>query len=383
VRSFIREGKATIMARLTLIFIVLTAVSGAISQPVLAQTPLADRDPATAGLAGTTEPDPLPGLPRPPDRPNTLFQPALATTAYGCPELECPYFEPNPYLDPCCLHQPGWLWDVELDLLGTHVVNEVGNSAPPFNGAATVPIAKLDWAVAPKFEAGYRLPSGFGEFDVNYRFLLTQGAGTAFMGGAASPDAAASLTSHLDMNVGDADYASVEFPVVLNWIMKWRIGLRTADLLFTSEADEPFAAAAGGSGFFQRTESNNFWGIGPHAAVELTSERTSVGLGLVGKLDTGILFGKTHQKFAQIATAGPAFDTALDFEHWQQVPMVSGFVGLDWRPASHPNFDLLLGTTAEYWWNVGLQSDNPAPYNNPAAGEIGAFGATLRLEYNY
>jgi len=346
------------------------------------QGPLAERGPAP-GLAGSTEPDPLPGLPRPPDQPHTLYQPAPAGVNYGCCDLECPYFEHDPVLDACCLPQPGWLADVDLDLLGTHVVNQVGNSSPPFNGVANVPLAKLDWAVSPKFEVGYRLPSGFGEFDVSYRFLLTQGAGTAPLGGSASPDAAASLSSHLDMNVGDVDYASIEFPVVINWLMKWRIGLRTADVLFTSEGDEPFAAAAGGSGIFKRSETNNFWGLGPHAAVELKSLRTAAGLSLVGKLDGGLIGGKTHQKFVQIATAGPAGNTEVDFENWQQSAMLSGFVGLDWKPSSHQNLDILLGTTAEYWWDLGLMSSYPAAYNNPAAGELGAYGVTLRLEYNY
>ena len=39
-------------------------------------------------------------------------------------------------------------------------------------------MATLNWTVSPRFEAGYRLPSGFGEIDVSYRFLLTEGAGT-------------------------------------------------------------------------------------------------------------------------------------------------------------------------------------------------------------
>ena len=153
--------------------------------------------------------------------------------------------------------------------------------------------------------------------------------------------------------------------------MKWRIGLRTADLLFASAANEP---GAGGSHF---SLSNNCWGIGPHAAVELRTQTTAGGLGLVSKLDGGLLFGQVHQKF---------FDTATgitdDFENWQETPMISGFLGLDWRPPCHPNLNLLLGYTAEYWWNVGRLSD-PNIYDSTSAGEVGIQGAALRLEYNY
>ncbi len=63
-----------------------------------------------------------------------------------------------------------------------------------------VPMAKLDWTVSPRFELGYRLPSGFGEVDVAYRFLLADGTGSTPAGSTASPDAAAALSSHLNSN---------------------------------------------------------------------------------------------------------------------------------------------------------------------------------------
>ena len=70
-------------------------------------------------------------------------------------------------------------------------------------------MATLDWTVSPRFEVGYRLPSGFGEVDVAYRFLLAEGSGST-TDPIAAPDATAALTSHLNINVGDVDYASRE-----------------------------------------------------------------------------------------------------------------------------------------------------------------------------
>ena len=52
-------------------------------------------------------------------------------------------------------------------------------------------MAQLDWTVSPRFELGYRLPSGFGELDVAFRFLMTQGSGSTPAGSAASPDTTA------------------------------------------------------------------------------------------------------------------------------------------------------------------------------------------------
>ena len=378
------------MVRLTCLLTMLTAWSGAISVAAMGQGPLAGSTepdqvvPLVGGLAGSMEPDPLPGLPRPPDQPNTLYQAAPAAQPYGCPDLECPYFEKDPRLD-CAAGQPGWLFDVEMDILGTHVINHLGeNTVPPIfpsGGGANVPMAPLNWTVSPRFELGYRLPSAFGEIDVSYRFLLANGSGSIPVGLAASPDAAATLTSHLSMDVGDVDYASHETSLGPNWLMKWRIGLRFAGLSFDSQAVESAAAAAPpGSGIFQRSIENDYFGVGPHATLELRRPLTPWGLGWVGRLDGGLLFGQVEQKFVRVSTGGVR--TEIDYLNDQQVPMLSGLVGLDWRPPCHPNFDILLGSTAEYWWNVGRLSD-PDIYNGTSAGEVGAYGATLRLEYNY
>ena len=375
------------MVRLTCIFVALAASSAAVSLQATAQEPPVVRDQGPQGLAGSTEPDPLPGLPRPPDQPKTLFQPAPAAEMYGCLDLECPYFDEDPRLD-CTWGQPGWLFDLETQILGTHVINHLGeniNTANgiifPAGGGANVPMAPLSWTVSPRFEWGYRLPSAFGEIDVSYRFLAAHGSGTAPMGLAATPDAPAALTSHLSLDVGDLDYASHETSLGPWWLMKWRIGLRTAGVSFDSQAVEPPAtAAAPGSGTFKRSIENDYSGIGPHAALELKSRRSPWGLGVVGKLDGGLLFGRTEQEFVRVATAGAG--TEVDYTNQEQAPMLSGFLGLDWRIPSHPNLEILFGSTAEYWWNVGRMSD-PDLYNGTSAGEVGAYGALLRVEYNY
>ncbi|MFZ1932185.1 MAG: Lpg1974 family pore-forming outer membrane protein [Thermoguttaceae bacterium] len=364
------------MVRSTRILVASATLIALCSVRAMAQTQIAMPDRPAADLAGSTEPNPLPGLPRPPDQPGSLLRPAPAESVYGCPQLEGRYFEKDPLLDPAELPHPGWLFDVELGIVGSHVVNHLGENVP---GVAAVPMATLNYAVSPCFELGYRLPSGFGEVDVAYRFLRTEGSGST-TDPIAAPDATAALNSHLSINVGDLDYASHETSLGTNWGMKWRIGLRYADVLFDSQADEPLAAAAAHSGIFSRSIRNNFWGIGPHATLELNRRQNPWGLGWVGRLDSGLLFGKVHQRSAEVSTADVS--TVTDFENPQQVPMLSGFLGLDWRPQCRPNLNILLGYTAEYWWNVGRLSD-PDIYNGQSAGEVGSHGALLRLEYNY
>ena len=388
------------MVRYTYILVVLAAVIASVAVEAIAQTPLAVPQPPAMGLAGSTEPNPLPDLPRPPDQPGSLLQPAPAGPTYGCQQWECPYFECDPRLDPADLPHPGWLFDAEIDIMGSSVVEGLGQTSPaglitvavPGHATApvaSVPMAKLDWTVSPRFELGYRLPSRFGELDVAFRFLVTQGTASTPAGATASPDAAAALTSHLNLDVIDLDYAANETSLGPCWGMKWRIGLRSANVFFDSTADEPFAAAAAGSGIFERSISDNFWGIGPHAALELKRRRNAWGLGFVGRLDGGLLFGDVRQNFAEVSTTlgpgGQLLNGATTLDNPEQAPVLSGFLGVDWQPPCHANLDLLLGYTAEYWWNVGRLSDlgGVDPYNGHSAGEVGTNGAQLRLQYNY
>jgi hypothetical protein len=395
-RPAVREDEETVMVRFTYMLLVLAALTAAIPDAVTAQTPATAPESPVAGGAGATEPNPLPDLPRPPDQPGSLLRPAPAGQVYGCPDWECPYFRSDPRLDPADLPHPGWLFDVELGIMGSHVAESLGQTSPPgqitvavpgtghTSDVVSVPMATLNWTVSPRFELGYRLPSGFGELDVSYRFLAAEGIGSTPAGSTASPDATAVLTSHLNINVGDVDYASNETSLGPCWGMKWRIGLRTADVFFSSQADELPGAAA--SGIFQRSISNNFWGIGPHATLELRKRRNPWGLGWVGRLDTALLFGEADQLFAEASTThgpgGNLLSGANVVANPQQVPMLSGFLGLDWQPPCHANLDVLLGYTAEYWWNVGRLSD-PDYYNGRTAGEVGDYGAVLRLQYNY
>jgi hypothetical protein len=387
------------MVRPVYILVVLAAGLTSLAVEAMAQMPLATPPGPVPDLAGSTEPSPLLGLPRPPDQPASLYQPPPAGPAYAAgSQSECPYFETDPRLDPADLPHPGWLFDVELGIMSGHVVESLGQTSPPgqitvavpgtghTSDVVSVPMAPLDWTVSPRFEVGYRLPSGFGEVDVAYRFMFAEGNGSTPAGSTASPDAIGTLKSHLNINMGDVDYASNETSLGPDWRMKWRIGLRTADVFFDSQDDEPFARAT--SGIFERGISNDFWGIGPHAALELNTRRNAWGLGWVGRLDGALLFGDVHQHFAEVSTTtgpGGPLGGATDLSNPEQVPMFSGFLGLDWQPPCHPNLDILLGYTGEYWWNVGRLSDmgGTDPYNGHSAGEVGAHGALLRLQYNY
>src|SRR5262245_49264945 len=204
---------------------------------------------AQSPLGGQTQdaPTPPPPTPAPPPGPVLGAPVPVPPPAPVVPPAVVPYQDRNgpllrgdPLLDPPTLPPPGWFAALEVDIVGPHIKNLVGGTAT-LNGFApnviALPIASLDWTGAPRFELGYRLSEGFGEFLLSYRFLTTEGQDTIPRFDPFSPGF---LRSRLDVNVIDLDYASrefgLEFSEFLPWDMKWRAGVSYGDVFFDSQA---------------------------------------------------------------------------------------------------------------------------------------------------
>ncbi len=327
----------------------------------------------------SAQPDPLPGFPRPPDAPASLLEAPAPTPSYSCAHLPGPYFAPDPLLDPPELPLPGWVASMEAGAIVGHIKNRLTNPVQVgmrMPNTVQLPSAELDWSVSPRFEVGYRLPSGFGELAFAYRFLATEGTGTL-----EAPDGLAGLKSRLDVNQFDFDYVSREFSLWPRWDMKWRIGGRLASVFFDSHANEAFDVAAAGSGIFEQRTSNHYVGFGPHAGVELAHGLGDWGLALVGRADFASLLGRTRQRFVEVSTTRGPDGLPLAGEsilaNPQTVPMLNGQLGLSWRPPGFRDIELFLGYQYEYWWNVGrLSTAN-------SRGELSDQGVLLRGELNF
>jgi hypothetical protein len=333
----------------------------------------------TSKLIMASGPEVLPGLPQPPDQPGSLL--LAPNQAFTCDPIPGPYFDCDPRLDPPVLPQPGWLVDVEVGILLPHVVNDM-HDAVKVNGVTSrvqLPGGGLDWTAAPRIELGYRLPEGFGEIDLAYRFLGAQGTGTV-TGGSAAPDGTANLLKRLDIQTADLDYASNELSIC-TWWMKWRLGLRGADIYFDSTADESLAAAGAGSGVFERRVTDNFWGIGPHGSLELERRLTDWGLTVIGRLDGSVLLGRVDQGFFEVSTThggGGQFLTGQTLESdAMAVPQIDGSLGLAWRPQSCSALRLFVGYEYEHWWDVAHMP------NTGSVGEVYNQGVLLRADFNY
>ncbi len=163
--------------------------------------------------------------------------------------------------------------------------------------------------------------------------------------------------------------------------MKWRFGLRGADVYYDSQVDEPLAAAAAGSGVFERKATNNYWGIGPHSSVEIERRLTDWGLMAIGRLDGSILLGMINQGFFETSTTRGASGQFLTGQTLEQnagaVPQVEGNLGLGWRPQSCPALRVFAGYEYEHWWDIAKMP------STGGVADIYTQGVLLRVDFNY
>jgi hypothetical protein len=375
------------MFRLARVLLVAAAFSAVGTPQGSGQSPTAGQQPATGATpqgAGTAwEPEILRSLPQVPDQPASLLAPARPGGPEP-PDLERPYFQVDPLLDPPQLPPVEWFFNLEVDPDKGHVKNEISTTVPnPATGKMDLvglPSATLNWTVSPHFELGYRLPSGFGEILLSYRFLATEGSEAYPLA-----DGPGRLSSQLDINQVDLDYASWEFSLWPKWDMRWRFGLRYADVYFDSRGDEGFALAAAGSGVYETRVTNSYVGIGPHAGVDLSRRFGPSGLAFVTKADFTILVGRIRQQFIERTTAfGPGGQPLvgdLSVSSSQGVPVLNVQAGFSWQPPQCPQANFFLGYQYEYWWEVGMLDQ----LNNGSGtfGEVIDQGFVLRAEFNF
>jgi Legionella pneumophila major outer membrane protein precursor len=368
------------MVRTTRLLLVLALLGGALTAPRShAQT--AD-GPATAaaetsGPALTTEPEFLKTLPRPPDEPRSLLAPP-PPLGPPPPDLERPYFQPDPLVDPPSLGLPGLFADVDADFLKPHLVNELHLPVTFPDGSSTtvgVNPTHLNWTVSPRFEVGYRLPSGFGGIALSYRFMVSQGSETAV-----GADGPATLSSRLDMNMADLDWVSNEYTPWQLCDMRVRFGLRYIYSYFDSQANEPFAEAAAGSTIYSQRTTNSNWVIGPHVGVDLRRRLNYGGLAILGLIDMSEGWGRVRQGyFASSTTSASGLPQAGEerISTSDAVPVVTARLGLNWQPPTYPNCQMFAGYQFDYFWNIGRAG------NFTTFGYFFDSGIVLRAAWNF
>ncbi len=247
----------------------------------------------------------------------------------------------------------GWFADVDAGILKPHLVNQLTHAVTfPDGSSIQVGVAPshLNWTVSPRIEVGYRLPSGFGGIAVASRNMTSQGSDAVI-----GADGPATLSSRLNVNLGDLDWVSNEYTPWRLWDLRWRFGVRYLNSYFDSQANEPFAAVAGTTIFNQRT-TNSFWGLGPHWALAVRRRLCFGGLAIFGFLDISDTWGRVRQNFfASSTTSARGLPQTGQFIRAtsDSVPVLTARLGLNWQPPAYPMFQLFAGYQLDYWWNVG------------------------------
>jgi hypothetical protein len=373
------------------------ASAGAISDAVLAQESLPMPMPGSpdAGVgAGVLE-----SLPRPVDVPRSLFAPEQPPSAGGIP-IHQPYFLADPLLDPPFFPSPGWFAGVEVQIVKPHLINQSQGSTFPHaiinnaNGQfplgpkaniVNLPAGPLNWTASPRVFAGYRLPSGFGEFMIAYRHLGTTGSSSV-------PDVTGpvSIHSRFAFDMLDLDYNSRELSLWPKCDMKWTLGLRMLFLYSEVTGMQPFdqALAQGGSGVVFAQSSNNTFAIGPHTALELHHRLGDSGWAIYCRTDFGAGFACVNADWlTALGTRGPNGrpipGQTYGFGH-QFIPMVNGRAGLSWQPGPASGARLFIGYQYEVFWDLNrLAQSNGTPFSPPSLGQYWSQGVVLQATLNW
>src|SRR5262249_20201830 len=209
--------------------------------------------------------------------------------------------------------------------------------------------------VSPRIEVGYRLPSGFGGISVAYRNMTSQGSEEVI-----GADGPATLSSRLNVNLGDLDWVSKEYTPWGLCEIRWRFGVRYLNAYFDSQANESFAEAAAGTSIFNQRTTDSFWGLGPHWGVDLRRRLGFGGLAISGFIDLSDTWGRVRQNFfASSTTSASGLPQAGQFTQAtsNSVPALTARLGLHWQPLTYSKLQLFAGYQLDYWWNTG-RDDN-------------------------
>jgi hypothetical protein len=335
--------------------------------------------------ADAPQPQILQSLPDVPSEPRSLFAPA-APLGPPPPDLEHPYFQRDPLLDPSDWPQPGWFADVQIGAVKPVVDFPVADQVTTGAGltpAVQLGVAHLNWAVAPRFEIGYRLPSGFGEISVSDRFFNTGGSDTIMV-----PDGPAHRSSTFFVNYTDIDYGSREFTPNVGWGLKWRGGLRAAQTYLGTRVDEPLAEAAAGSTIFAQRQTNRTMGAGPHFSIEVDRRFASrPGLTWVNQLDLAEVFTRIRQSYfaADTMLTPTGFDSGSVVTHFLNInPILTAQIGLSYQPPGWSNSRFYLGYFGQFWYQQGTNSNLAiGPFLQAPATHFTNQGVVLQWSWNH
>jgi len=317
--------------------------------------------PAPVYVPGNSGPIPPPpgGLAPPP--PGGYFQDRNGPLLKGDPLLDRPLAPP-----------PGWFTNLEIDLIGPHISNQLSGSVAVagITDQVQLPTAPLDWVGSPRIEIGYRMAEGLGEFIFAYRSVVSSGKAIAvdFEG----PGNDGFIRSRLNMNIFDLVYASRECSVAPLWDLNWKLGARIAGVYFDSRATGVF---------LQQGESSNFVGAGPIAGFEIARRFEAVpGTAAFGRMEGAALVGRVQQSFVETvdftSVGGSLLGGAANNNSTQVVPVLAFQIGMSYAPPWDGRWTRFsVGYEFQQYWNIGQSGGSRA--------DLQTNGVFFRAEFGF
>jgi hypothetical protein len=287
------------------------------------------------------------------------------------------------FFDPRFHPPSGWFANADVGVVGFRFVNHLqgpvsaGVASPitSYAPSSTIPWPRssLDWTALPRIGVGYRFKQ-MGEVTLTYQAIVSQGQNqlgnfggvTNFNNGVTiiSPSTGpATLRSRVNFNILDLDYGSSEISLAPVFDMKWRVGVRYANIYFDTASTGPV---------YSQSTSSIFNGAGPHAGLDLQRPLPYPGLALFGRLEGSVLVGPADQKFrtSQVLPGGTVLNGFGTSHHVVDADAFTNTAnpitlilegGLSYTPtlASH-----WLRLSAVYhfeqWWDLGFNQMSDA-----------------------
>jgi hypothetical protein len=340
---------------------------------------------AAGSVAPGQEAAPLPAprflTPSVADTPAAAPATAWPLAEYRLPEPAAQLLNPqgrDPILDVPNLPPPGWYVNVEAALIGARFNSRLSGPvtiSPTQTDTVVVPTTTFNLTGSPRFELGYRVPKGFGEFLIAYRFLATQGAQDL-----SNDQGPFHLKSRLDLNVIDLDYANrhILLSVSPRLEMRWRAGIEVLTMFIDSRADATSLPAAGG--LLDSRLATQLAGAGPHVGMELCYWLNNPGLAFYGRCEGASLWVHQQQSTAEVVSAGAGaapLGGLTQMTNTNGIGMLGGQLGLCWTPSTLNTARFFLGYQFTWWAQVGR---NASLATN---GDLTENGFFARGEFSY
>jgi hypothetical protein len=323
----------------------------------------------------------------PPLTPTSERPPAYVLPPSGWPAVSTGGLDP--LLDRPYSAQPGFFTNLETNVLWLHLRNQLAGLVPnPFTGntdSVRFPGNKLDTAVSPRFEVGYRIPDNWGSLSLGYRFLASRGRDQVTTGPEDAFGGPADQDGRFDYNMVDLTYNSREYSLDPDWNLRWGFGPRMLFLYFDSRVRFLAPASDPGS-ILAQSESNHLRAYGFWAYLDLERRIGDTGFGLFARVEGTELFARNSQHYTETVAGNPGGEAQLlqaRFTNSVSTPILREVIGVSYTVPGWNYTRFQLGYEYETYFHIGRLGGPEVSSPIETRGQLDAQGLFLRAEINF